>query len=450
MAPTACPRCRRANPSDARFCHYDGAELDVRGGKMPSPAGERLAADFVFGSGRRCHTFDEIVDACLDAWGEARQLLYDGVFRNYLSDLGRPDLANAAEEAEVFADGDIGLNHFLKKLPAKASRAPKLDLQPRRLDLGTLRVGEMRSDQLTVYNQGRGLLVGTLTVAEGGDWLSVALVRSPGDGPAPRSQGTVRADGTLEIALRVAREQQIMLLVDTTRLTAAQRYHAKLTLITNGGVVEVPVRLAVAATPFPDAPLRGAEDPRDLAERMQQNPKAAAPLLHGGAVARWFAGHGWHYPVQGPTADGVAAVQQFFEALGLARAPTVRLAEPRAEYRCTFPEIVRGNGVLQTRVRKWIYAWITSNVDWVKVVTPYVSGPQQVAFEYEIDSSLLEPERVHEAALRIEANAGQKLTLRLRVHVQGPELPFTRRLLRPFLTGALGGLALQLLGYAVC
>src|SRR5262249_1952892 len=58
--------------------------------------------------------------------------------------------------------------------------------------------------------------------------------------------------------------------------------------------------------------------------------------------------------------------------------------------------------------------------------------------EYEIDSSLLEPDRTYDAAIAVLANSGQRLTLRVRVHVQGPQLPFTRRLLRPFLTSRQG------------
>ena len=61
-----------------------------------------------------------------------------------------------------------------------------------------------------------------------------------------------------------------------------------LTLITNGGIVEVPVYLELTAIPFAQAPFQRVVTPRQLAERMRAHPKAAIPLLESGAVARWF------------------------------------------------------------------------------------------------------------------------------------------------------------------
>ena len=50
-------------------------------------------------------------------------------------------------------------------------QGPRLDLDPRRLTLGSLRPGETRQIKLTVSNGGKGLLQGKVSVAEGGQWL---------------------------------------------------------------------------------------------------------------------------------------------------------------------------------------------------------------------------------------------------------------------------------------
>src|SRR5205814_2192432 len=119
--------------------------------------------------------------------------------------------------------------------------------------------------------------------------------------------------------------------------------HARLTLITNGGIVEVPVHLDLTAIPFAQAPFSQVVSPRQLAESMRIHPKAAIPLLENGAVAHWFETNGWMYPVVGPTAPGMAAVQQFFESLGLTRPPAVRLEETEARLTCLHPETVVGD-----------------------------------------------------------------------------------------------------------
>src|SRR5262245_24535971 len=128
-----CPRCQRTNPATAVFCHFDGNLLEQRAGA--SPAGQ-LLQQFVFPSGRRCRTFDEVVQGCYYEWEEARQLLADGTFASFLSGIGRADLAKAAREAQANADLDVGLTTFLAALPATAVQGPKLGLAPRKLVVG--------------------------------------------------------------------------------------------------------------------------------------------------------------------------------------------------------------------------------------------------------------------------------------------------------------------------
>ncbi len=258
-----CPRCQRANPREAVYCYFDGIVLrqGVAGGASPS----QLPQEFVFPSGRRCKTFDDLVQGCQYEWEDARRLLRSGDFARYFAQLGRHDLARIAGENQTQPDADIGLHAFLGQLPASQIQGPRLDLNPRRLLLGGVRPGEQRRITLTILNQGKGLLQGKVTVSEGGQWLKIAEDGNPA-----------------EYALKTARSQQIQLHVDARGLTAPQTYSGKLTVITNGGISEVAVRLDVTSLPFAQAPFQGAASPRQIAERMRANPKQAVPLLENG------------------------------------------------------------------------------------------------------------------------------------------------------------------------
>ena len=83
------------------------------------------------------------------------------------------DLARAAQESMAQADADMGLSNLVGNLPSSHAQGPRLDLSPRRLVLGTMLAGDTRQVPLQVTNQGQGMLQGTLTVAEGGEWLRV-------------------------------------------------------------------------------------------------------------------------------------------------------------------------------------------------------------------------------------------------------------------------------------
>src|SRR5262245_55296042 len=97
MPVLACPRCHRANPPEARFCHYDGAELaalTASGGRNGD-----LGREFVFPTGQRCRTFDDLVKNCSEDWQVARDILRQGSLRQFLASIGRLDLASAADQA---------------------------------------------------------------------------------------------------------------------------------------------------------------------------------------------------------------------------------------------------------------------------------------------------------------------------------------------------------------
>ncbi len=208
--------------------------------------------------------------------------------------------------------------------------------------------------------------------------------------------------------------------VEAGGLPAGQTYSGKLTVVTNGGVAEAPVRLDLEAAPFAKPPFQGAASPRELAERMRANPKPAGPLLESGDVARWFAANGWSYPVAGAPARGVAAVQQFFECMGLSKPPALELSQNEFRLECDAPATVRGQLTLRTPAKKWVYAQAAGDQLWLRVTTPNVSGPQQTTISFEADSSLMGDGAAHEGLLQISANAGQRFLVRVRVEVRRP------------------------------
>ena len=80
-----CPRCHRANPAQAAFCYHDGNML--RQGADAVPPGQ-LSQEFVFPSGRRCRTYDDLVQGCYLEWEDARELLHEGTFSRFLEGQG--------------------------------------------------------------------------------------------------------------------------------------------------------------------------------------------------------------------------------------------------------------------------------------------------------------------------------------------------------------------------
>jgi hypothetical protein len=404
MSVLYCPRCQRSNPEVAAFCYFDGAELRSR----QDGSHHRLGQDFVFPSGRRCGTFDDFAEACRDEWPAARSMLQEGIFRQFFGGAGRADLAKVAQDAMAHQDADIALTTFLDALPVTQTAAPKIDINPRRLLLGNLLAGEQRQLQIIVSNQGRGSLQGTMTVAEGSDWLKIG-------GPT----ATQCAIATQAASTPDARsEQKIALQVDTRGLPAGGTFGAKLRVITNGGVVEVLARMELVAQPFTKAPFQGAKTPRDMAERMRKLPKAAGPLLESGDVSRWFTSNGWNFPIRGPQAKGVAGVQQFFETMGLSKPPVLQVSQEEVRVTCTYPETVRSQIVLQTAAKKWVYASITSDNAWLRVLTPQVGGPQQATIAFEIDPRSGAGTAL-EGTLHITANGGKVLTVKVNAEVRG-------------------------------
>lgn len=381
----------------------------------------KLAHDFYFPSGRQCRTYDELVQGCHEEWEAARDLLAQGVFQQYFAGAGRNDLAKASQEAQAQPDRDMGLSALLTSLPTTAAvQGPKLDLNPRRIFLGKLNVGEVKKISLRIINTGQGILQGSVTAIEGGEWLQVGATVNNG-----------------HYSIKTTTQQDIPMVVDTRTLAAAQSYLVKLRVITNGGVVEVPVGFDLIAQPFPKAPFQRASKPRELAQGMRDNPKAAVPLLESGEVAQWFAHNNWNYPISGTPARGVAGVQQFFEAMGLSKPPAVQLTEKALRLPCKVPDTPRARVSLFTPSKKYVYGNVSSDAPWLTVLTPSVSGAQKANIDIQIESRQLPRGKFATGTIQVICNGGKKLVLPVQVEVQRPVAGAMSKMLQPILTLAL-------------
>jgi hypothetical protein len=354
-----CAKCSRVNPVDAAYCYHDGAVLagHSRNGGPVAVGAAPFVSPFVFPSGRQCRSFDELALACQQDWGAARGLLEEGFFESFLGAIGRADLAQAAREAARFPDHDRGLDQLLGKLPSSVVEAPRLFVNPQEVSLGTLKVGQDQRCELHLENRGMRLLYGSAT-CEDCDWLAL------GDAP-----------GAPEKLFQFGAETTIPILVKGKRLRAGNKpLEGKLSVESNGGAVTVFVRAEVPPKPYPDGLLKGALTPRQVAEKAKAAPKEAAVYFEKGAVAEWYKSNGWTYPVQGPSASGLGAVQQFFEALGLTPPPKVNISERSVRLEATAGATIRHVLEIKSDEKRPVYAHGTSNAPWLEVGRAKLNG----------------------------------------------------------------------------
>ncbi|HEX3149876.1 MAG TPA: hypothetical protein VHR66_17500 [Gemmataceae bacterium] len=397
-----CPRCQRTNPAEAAYCHHDGIPLDTLHIQAPS----LFQREWRFVGGRICRTLDELVSGCLGEWLEARNALVRRDFVAFFESNNRPDLARLVPPVEP--DAEVALQNFLEKLPSKIKTSPSLDVAPRRLHIPDVARAEERKIILTAVNRGAGLLHGDLVVAEGSHWLKTNTTR-----------------------IKARREQAIEITVDTRGLPALGSYFARLQLRTNGGTIEVPVQIdqSIRGVPFQGFHV---SDPQDLAKLMLARPKQAAKWLADGSVRKLFQQERWDYPVRGPLAPSLGAVQQYFEALKLSQVPRIALDAAGFDITCEWPEIVTRAITLSTGSKKWVYAFVDSGALWLKPRDSAVAGGRQVDVVVDIDSEMMEPGRIHEGVLQLTVNGGMEHTVFIRVDVRRPYEPWTRKILKPF------------------
>ena len=358
--PLNCPLCSRPNPDEALYCYHDGATLpNAAPREGPVAVGSRpFPSPFFLPSGGVCRNFDELVLACEKHWEEARDLLREELLAGFFGGLGRADLAFAARRASAEPDIDVGLDRLLAELPGGVRLPARLGVRPTEINLGRVERGADHRIVVRIHNEGMGLLRGSASCAHA-NWLVLG-----DDAGAPHKVFQCRHD--LPLTIRVIGK----------RLRAGGHpQEALLQIETNGGTAGVVVRVeAPAVAPFPDGVLAGAASPRQLAEKARAAPREAAPLFENGAVAAWYEANGWTYPVQGPRAAGVAGVQQFFEALGLAAPPRVELDRQHVYLEGPPGATLETAVLVQTSERRPVFAHAVAADPWITVGRAVLSG----------------------------------------------------------------------------
>jgi hypothetical protein len=347
-----CRTCSRANPADARYCYNDGFALDgATGGRGPIAIGAQpFSHAFVFPSGRSCRNFDELAIACDTDWNNAKDLLKQGFLERFLGGMGRVDLAMAARQAAAEPDLDRALDNFLGKLPSSTRDPAKLVAAPLEVNLGILSRDANSSFSLNLENQGMGLLYGSVAAADT-PWLAI------GEGA-----------GTPNKLFQCRRDQTLNVHVVGKFLRAANKpVEGRLVIESNGGTMTVMVRATVPVKPYPEGVLGGARSPRELALKAKAAPKEAAQLFERGGVQAWYDSNGWTYPVQGSAAHGVAAVQQFFEALGLVSPPKVDISERRVQLYGAPGAAVDYELQVKAAEKRPVFAHATSSAPWLQI-----------------------------------------------------------------------------------
>src|SRR5262249_38757162 len=358
-----CTKCSRVNPAEAAYCSFDGNVLagHSRNGGPVAISARPFPSPFTLPGGKACRNFDELAMGCQDNWGAAKEVLQQGYLESFLVRLGRSDLAQAAKEASRFPDRDRGLDQFLSKLPSNVLDSPKLRAEPQDISLGTVQVGQDRKFQLRLENQGMRLLSGSVT-ADDCVWLTL------GDAP-----------GSPQKLFQFSHDTVIPVHVRGKQLRAGNKtLEGRLLVESNGGTATVTVRLDVPVKPYPDGPLAGAKSPRQVAEKAKANPKAAAVLFEKGAVAAWYKTNGWTYPVQGPSASGLGAVQQFFEALGLTPPPKVTISERSVTLSGNPGQNLRHTLEVSTGEKRPVYAHAVSDQPWLEVGRAKLNGARAI------------------------------------------------------------------------
>src|SRR5262249_40402300 len=154
------------------------------------------------------------------------------------------------------------------------------------------------------------------------------------------------------------------------------------------------------------------------ASKTKAGAKEAAKLFEGGAVARWYQENGWTYPVQGPVAEGPAAIQQFFDALGLSKPPPVEISERSVHLAGKVGEPLRHGPELKAEEKRPIYAHGKSDQPWLEVGRARLNGrtakiPLVVPAVPDKEGEALE------AHVKITANGSQRFVVPVSLSVIG-------------------------------
>ncbi len=407
--PHVCGKCARVNPQDAAYCYYDGIALNghANGGGPVSIGRQAFNSPFTLPSGKVCQNFDQLALGCQEDLKAAADVLKQGYLEKFLASQGRADLAMAARQAATSPDKLRGLDDFLAKLPTQALQEPKLIVEPTDINLGVLKFGEDRKIELKLENQGMRLIYGSVIV-ENGLWLSL--------GTTP---------GVQQKLFQFGNDLVMPVVVQGKKLRASNKpLEAKLIIESNAGNMMVTVKADVPVKPYPNGVLAGARSPRQVAEKAKLNPKESAELFEKGAVAAWYKDNGWTYPVRGPAASGLGAVQQFFEALGLTPPPKVEVSEKQVAMQGEGGQQIRHQLEIRSQEKRPVYAHGTSDQPWLEVGRPRLNG-RVASIPLVVPNVPGRPGETLKARVTITANGNQRFVIPVTLTIGGGNNLFT-------------------------
>lgn len=388
-----CIRCSRANPAEASYCYFDGIGLAGHA-RAANPSQARFPRPFAFPSGNECSNFEQLATGILLEWPQALKMQKEGEFARFFSSIGRLDLSGVASQAGNYPAPSQGLDSLLGRLPVESILPAKLDVDPEVLDLGLLKVGQDKKVTLRIRNIGRRLLFGTIAV-EGLPWLNI------GDGK-PRS--LQRFETFYEIAAPLT--------VLGGKLRASDKdFEGRIVLNTSGGTLVVPVKGRVPVKPFQGGVLSGAKSPREVAQKSKANPREAILAFEGLQVQKWYAENGWDYPVPGPSATGIAGLQQFFEALGLSKPPKVSIGSTHIVFDLERGEVRDQVIPLFGDSKSPVYANVSVMVPWVEIQRVELKGTRVNILIRVLEAKMSGSSQ--SAFVMIQANGGQNFKVRI-------------------------------------
>lgn len=403
-----CQKCSRINPPDAAFCHHDGMALDgtraAANGASIDFSTWAFPSPFVFPDGVTCRNFIQLALACNRDLKVSTEILQQGFLESFFASLGRHDLALAAKVATKSPDLERGVSELLGKLPGSPLAPAQLKVDPTQKNFGVVQVGEDRTFELSLTNQGDLLVCGKVLI-DGCPWLTL------GDA------------GTTEKLFQFTQKSTLPVHIRGKWLRAfGEPLKAEIVVESNGGNCTIPIQVSVPVKPFPEGILSGVRTPRQLAEKAKANVPAAAALIESGAVANWYEANGWTYPVQGPAASGLAAVQQLFEALGLVRSPKVDLSESTVTLRGNPGERLEYPLTVQTLEKRAAVAHGVSNQPWLTVGRTVFRG-QTAQVPLVVEAIPDDPGQTLEAIVKVIANGNQRFDVRVTLAVNGVARP---------------------------
>lgn len=367
------------------------------------PARAPFPVEFTFPSGSVCRNFDQLALTCNERWDEAWQLLQGGQLKAFLTRLGRADLVAAANEA-VRRGPDEGVDLFLARLPSPSLMPPRLSAAPAEIDLGEVRPGRNRDLNIRLANLGHRLIVAT--VSTDSPWLQIEET-PPGQAHAVR----FRNETTLRVRLR------------GDRLPAGKAPRTgRIIVQSDAGEAEVTIRCVVPIVPFPHGVLAGARTPRELADKARTAAREAAELFTSGAVRTWYRNNGWTYPIEGSDATGLAAVQQYFDALGVSAPPRVLLDTTALTFVGTPGQRLTQAVQLHAEKARLVYAVASSDSPWLHVAGSASKGSRAVVKVVAVVPADAEGDL--DAVLEVRANGNQLFRVPVSLRVEYPASDF--------------------------